>query len=111
MSRGIYRIFRTRQELDEFVKLVSEPRSHARAQMLRDTMIITLHSDFGWGEKRITELMTAYDKNLDEFCKMVVGDVKEDFEIAYTKERIDRILKEALGDKFEPWEVRYPDCF
>ena len=36
-----------------------------------------------------------------------MNDAKDDKEMVYTKDTIDALLKDALGENFTPWEQRY----
>ena len=38
---------------------------------------------------------------------MTLDDAKDDKSIEYTKDKLDRKLKQIMGDNFKPWDERY----
>lgn len=55
----------------------------------------------------MVEFHNTFVKYANEIAEMTLADAKDDKTIDYTKGKVDGMLKELLGDKFEPWEVRY----
>ena len=76
-------------------------------QQSKDIMLIAAHRAFGFGPDRAKILGDTFDRVFEEYATMTVEDAKNDKEIWYTKDKIDRALKEICGEHFEPWEERY----
>lgn len=103
-NKGIYRIFRTKEEL-EFHDLCIKT---IMMQQTLDAMVLAIKEEFGAGPARFARLQEAFERKWKEFVDLGKEDVKNDKEIWYTKDTIDRALLEAVGpDRFKPWEQRY----
>lgn len=76
-------------------------------QQSKDMLLIAAHRAFGFGPDRAKVLGDAFDAVLEEYANLTVSDAKDDKEIWYTKAKVDAALKDACGEYFEPWEVRY----
>lgn len=103
-NKGIYRVFRTKEDL-EFHDLCIKT---IMMQQTVDAMTLAIKEVFGAGPAKFAKLQDAFKDKWDEFVRLGKEDVKTDKEIWYTKDTIDRALKEALGEElFKPWEERY----
>ena len=79
-------------------------------QQSLDIALLTLHNDFGFGPDRNAKFEEAFRKTFVEFAQMCVDDVRDDADIVYTKEKMDRMLRTACGDDILPFDERYaPD--
>ena len=79
-------------------------------QQSLDIALLTLHNDFGFGPDRKAKFEEAFRKTFVEFAQMCVDDGRDDADIVYTKEKMDRMLRAACGDDILPFDERYaPD--
>lgn len=72
-----------------------------------DTLIITLHEEYGWGYDRLMELMDKWDQNRKKYQDAINPDTPEaDVE----QEHIDRITAQIIRGKKDliPFKERYP---
>lgn len=76
-------------------------------QQSKDIMLIAANRVFGFGPDRAKKLADAFDEVYREYATLCVTDAKDDKEIWYTKEKMDRALQEICGEHFEPWDERY----
>ena len=76
-------------------------------QQSKDMMLIAAREVFGIGPDRAKKLSDAFDAVWKEYDALCVDDAKDDKEIWYTKEKIDRILRDICGEHFVPWDERY----
>lgn len=104
MARGLYKVFRTREEYYRDTKWY---QAFARQQMM-DAICLALHEEFEFGESRFKRFMEAYNKAWSEIVVLCNEDVKDDKEMVYSKNTIDKALRQAVGEaNFVPWEQRY----
>lgn len=91
-------------EADRFIKeyLI---RRYTRQQML-DFATVAL-GRLGWGEKRLTEFEATLSEVYTEYAELMVADNRDDKELVYSKECLDRELRIYCGSKFVPYDVRY----
>ena len=79
-------------------------------QQSLDIALLTLHNEFGFGPDRNAKFEEAFRKTFIEFAQMCVDDGRDDADIVYTKEKMDRMLRAACGDDILPFDERYaPD--
>lgn len=79
-------------------------------QQSLDIALLTLHNDFGFGPDRNAKFEEAFRKTFVEFAQMCVDDGRDDADIVYTKEKMDRMLRAACGEDVLPFDERYaPD--
>ena len=83
----------------------AEVRHHARVFTL-DMVTIAL-GRMGWRESKLNE----FDKTLadvsKEYAQDILDDAKGDKEIWYSKDQIDKELKQYVGKRFVPYDDRY----
>ena len=74
-----------------------------------DTIIVTLNREFGFGADRINRFIDAYAKEKRFFADMFMNDryVDNDKELAYAKEKSDRLLRSIMGEDYPAWDERY----
>ena len=72
-----------------------------------DTLIITLHEEYGWGYDRLMKLMDQWADNRARFQEAINPDY---IEADVAQERIDRIMNQIIKGKQElvPFAERYP---
>lgn len=101
-NKGIYRLFRTREEFDRYTE---EIRHFTRIYML-DHITIAL-GRMGFRESKFRE----FDKVLALVCQEYADDFTEDYkadkEMVYSRDLMDRELKQYTGALFVPEDIRY----
>lgn len=76
-------------------------------QMCVDAAFLAAADVFQMGPGRCEAFGEAMMGYLHEMARLMVDDAKDDPGMEYTKEKVDRRLRQICGEKFEPWEVRY----
>lgn len=76
-------------------------------QQSLDIALLTLHNDFGFGPDRNAKFEEAFRKTFLEYAQMCVDDGRDDPDIDYTKEKMDRALRAACGERILPFDERY----
>lgn len=103
-NKGIYRIFKTKEDLDFHelcVKTIMQ-------QQTLDAMVLSIEEVFETSPEKFKELQRVFEAKWAEICQLGREDAKDDKEIWYTKASIDRALLAAVGEEnFKPWEERY----
>lgn len=74
-------------------------------QFMIDTLQITMHKEFGWGEERLRKLAEEWEKYRAEYFPAVnpkdpLCDVKQ--------EHMQRAFREICGEAAVPFSERYP---
>ena len=83
----------------------AEVRHHSHVYML--DMVTLALGRMGWGEKRLKDFDAKLTEVSREFSELILEDVKDDKEIAYTKAVLDRELQQYVGSLFVPYDERY----
>ena len=73
-------------------------------QLCMDQAAIILNRDFGFGSDRLERFNAAMVELYGQYADIWNKDSKD---VVYSKETMDRALKQIWGDKFVPWNVRY----
>ena len=76
-------------------------------QQCTDMLLIAANEAFGFGEDWLVKLLEAYQRVFEDYAEMAIEDGRADPDIEYTREKVDRKLRQILGDHFRPWEDRY----
>lgn len=73
-----------------------------------DTLMITLHEEFGWGYDRLMDLSKKWKQRQVEYREAVNPDKKNESDIQQA--RIDRMLVQIIRGKQKliPFDERYP---
>lgn len=73
-----------------------------------DAMIVALH-EMGFGKDRINKTLDAYVKYRREIADMFMNDRydNKDKDMNYSKEKLDRAMRQFMGDDFPDFETRY----
>lgn len=74
-------------------------------QLCFDAAIIALHEEFGFGKERCTKFKKALEDHLNAMAGLIIQDADPD--ALYSREIIDRKLREIFGNETIPWEKRY----
>lgn len=77
-------------------------------QFMLDTVMITMHTEFGWGPERLRRLAEKWG---DIYSRHYQALNAAHPEADYLRDQLDRALREACRDKLEftPFEERYED--
>ena len=102
---GMNLLDRRMQELKAQAYVDNQANGQSVQQLVFDAALITLHDEFGFGRERALRFKNALEQHLDEMADLILKD--EDKDALYSKETIDRKLREILGDDLIPWEQRY----
>lgn len=82
---------------------------YARAfavQQTKDLTALALNRAFGFGPKRQAQFREALHQVALEYADMCLADAAEDRTISYTREKLDRALRQVCGE-IQPYEERY----
>lgn len=101
-NKGIYRIFRTKEEMQRY----EEQLRHFTRVYMMDHVTISL-GRMGFRESKFRE----FDKVLSEVCKEYADDFTEDYkadkEMVYSRSLMERELQQYTGKFYCPEEERY----
>lgn len=101
-NKGIYRVFRTREEMQRHDE---EIRHFTRIWMM-DHVTVAL-GRMGFRESKFRELDRVLDEVVCEYMKEYSDDLKCDKEMTYSRDLLDRELKQYTGKLFVPEKERY----
>lgn len=101
-NKGIYRFFRTKEEMQHHD---DEIRHFTRVFTL-DHVTIAL-GRMGFRETKFKEFDKVLTEVFGEYMKDYSDDLKDDKEMVYSRELLDRELKQYTGKFFVPAEERY----
>lgn len=76
-------------------------------QVAKDTTLITLHSLFGFGPKRLKAFSDAFSDELLRWSHQVMDDGNVDQDLVYSLTKREEILREIMGEFYETYEERY----
>ena len=82
-----------------------EVRHHARVFQM--DMVTLALGRLGWREAKFREFDRVLAEVSEEFCSGLLDDAKTDKDIWYTKDTLDRELKQYVGKLFKPYDERY----
>ena len=82
-----------------------EVRHHARVFQM-DIVTIAL-GRMGFREKKFDELDRVLTQVAEEYSREILEDAKNDKDIWYAKESLDREIKQYVGKRFVPYDERY----
>lgn len=80
-------------------------RRHARIFQL-DLVTLAL-GRMGWRESKFRQFDKVLAEVADEYCKDILQDSKEDADMWYSKDTMDREIRQYVGSLFIPYEERY----
>lgn len=76
-------------------------------QLGLDAAIIAANEVLGLGAGRAAKFRSVYIKTMNEMATMLAEDGKDDPELDWSIETIDKRLRSIMGDSFKPWDERY----
>lgn len=76
-------------------------------QQSLDMALIALNRHFGFGPDRCAKFEAAFRETFLDYAQMCVDDSKDDEQIVYTQEKVDRALRAACGEDILSFEERY----
>jgi hypothetical protein len=83
----------------------ADVRHHAR--IFQMDMVTLALGRMGWRESKFRELDKVLNEVAEEFSREILEDSKTDTELWYSKEVLDRELKQYVGKMFVPYDERY----
>lgn len=101
-NKGIYRLFRTREELDRYEEKI---RHHTRIHMM-DHVTLAL-GRMGFRETKFREFDQVLTQVCKEYAEDFLEDFKEDKEMIYSRSLMERELQQYTGKFYCPEEERY----
>ena len=101
-NKGIYRLFRTKEELQYH----DEEIRHFTRVFTLDHVTIAL-GRMGFRESKFKEFDRVLTEVFDEYMKDYSSDLKDDKSMEYSRACLDRELKQYTGKLFVPEEERY----
>ena len=107
MAKNSGLLMRMNQQKEREKEEVRQITSLVTMQQAADAAIIALNECFHFGPERSQRFFDEFQRIFREIGSLCLEDAKSDAEIAYTKETVDRRLREVLGENFVPWEERY----
>lgn len=102
MSRGLYKVFRTKQELERHNENV---RHFARVWQL-DQVTLAL-GRMGFRETKFREFDRVLAEVEKEYIEFHAQDYKDDKEMVYSREILERELRQYTGKMYAPEQERY----
>lgn len=100
-NKGIYKLFRTKQEFEYYE---AEVRHFTRLYTL-DDVTITL-GRMGFRETKFREFVETLAIVQNENAVEAINDFKDDKEMWFHKAKKDQEIKQYVGSLFVPWEER-----
>lgn len=76
-------------------------------QIVQDAAFLAAADVLQMGPGRCEAFGVAVREYVNEMARIMRADQQNDPEYVYTREKVDRRLRQICGDKFEPREVRY----
>lgn len=101
-NKGIYKLFRTKAELEHYEFLIRE----VTRQQVLDYASVAL-GRMGFREKRQKQFADTMTEVSNEFSQATLDDFKNDKEMWYSEELLERELREYCGKWYAPKKVRY----
>lgn len=99
-------LLNAQKQIAELCQEVERMKGFTLQQSL-DMAIITLHKEFGFGPDRCAKFEQAFRSTFLDYAQRCVDDSRDDQEIVYTQECLDRDLRAACGEDIMPFEERY----
>ena len=96
-------------KVNERIKEESRIAQYCNERQCLDALIVSVNEEFGFGKERISRLIDAYIKSRKEIADMFLDDrhINGDKDLNYSKEKMDRTLKQIMGNDYPDFEKRY----
>lgn len=101
-NKGIYRIFRTKEEFDRY-----EQRLRHLTRMHFADHITCALGRMGFREAKFRELDRVLTEVCKEYATEFLEDFKDDKEMVYSRHQMEKELKQWTGNFYVPEEERY----
>lgn len=106
------------KKLREMERLFDEQLAKERQNFLKklrmamqqscDGAVMAAEDVFGCTEEQAAEFIAAHMENVNKMSHMAVVEDKDDPDMWWTKDTIDRRIRKIVGEKnFQPWDQRY----
>lgn len=93
---------------EEIARRIIAEQTMIRFQIAEDAAVIAAHDVLKLGPGRSEAFCEAFRKALDDIAGSFKADNKDDKDMVYTKETLDRRVEPIYGSKmFRPFTVRY----
>lgn len=92
------------KRINRAVNIEVANRNNISRQMCLDAAMMAANDVFNMGPSRCEAFQAAFSKYISEIATMGSQDTAD---LEYTKDTIDRRLRQICGDKFVPWDERY----
>lgn len=106
LQMALREIERLRQEIAQMESDIMIMKGWTLQQAL-DIAQIALNREFGFGPDRNARFSNVYMDTFLEYADLCIEDGEADEQIVYTKEKVDRALRQACGPDIKPFDERY----
>lgn len=94
------------QQRDARTQMLLDVMQRTMKQYMLDTLLITMHEDFGWGYDRLSRLAEKWGETYDVYFPAMQSTDESDV----YQERLDRATLSYIGDnQFYSFTERYPE--
>lgn len=94
------------QQRDGRTQALLDVMQRTMKQYMLDTLLITMHEDFGWGYDRLSRLAEKWGETYDVYFPAMQSIEESDV----YQERLDRATRSYIGDnQLYPFAERYPE--
>lgn len=94
------------QQRDGRTQALLDVMQRTMKQYMLDTLLITMHEDFGWGYDRLSRLAEKWGETYDVYFPAMQSTEESDV----YQERLDRATRSYIGDnQLYPFAERYPE--
>lgn len=73
-------------------------------QLITDMSVIALNNVFGFGAERLKKYADEMLRVYEEYADIWNSDTAD---TEFSREKLDKKLRQICGEYFQPWEVRY----
>ena len=96
------------QQRDARTQMLLDVMQRTMKQYMLDTLLITMHEDFGWGYDRLSRLAEKWGETYDVYFPAMQSTDESDV----YQERLDRATLRYIGDnQFYSFAERYPEIY
>lgn len=79
------------------------------AQHCLDMMLIAVDNVFDITPEQARDLASSFSECNDGWAEMVMDDAKDDSDLIYSEETVERRLRQICGENYQSREVRYAE--
>lgn len=94
------------QQRDAKTQMLLDVMQRTMKQYMLDTLLITMHEDFGWGYDRLSRLAEKWGETYDAYFPAMLSNEESDV----YQEKLDRATLSYIGgNQFYSFTERYPE--